>query len=65
MQTGSATSGNIAMDQVSRAAQAMNQLNQQIVDTSQEFGEKMLRINTEAKVSAQNPAAEHVVDLLA
>jgi hypothetical protein len=65
MQIGTATSGNAAMDQVARSIQAMNQLNQTIVDETQELGNKMLRVSTEAKVASENPAAEQVIDFLA
>lgn len=65
MQIGTATTGNVAFDQASKAIQAMNQLNQTIVDETQELSDKMLRVSTEAKVSSQNPAAEQVIDFLA
>lgn len=65
MQIGSATSGNIALDQVSKSIEAMNQLNQRIVDETQELGDKLLRVSTDAKVSSENPAAEQVIDFLA
>lgn len=44
----SSTAGN---DQVQRSIEAMNQVIQQATDSSQDFSEKMIRVNTEAKVA--------------
>ncbi|MBW7859097.1 MAG: hypothetical protein H3C43_12580 [Leptonema sp. (in: Bacteria)] len=38
-------------DQVQRSIEAMNQVVQQATDSSQEFSEKMIRVNTESKVA--------------
>ncbi len=50
MQIG-ANGPSIAADQISRSIQMMNDLNQRIVDTSQETGRKLVSINAEAKVA--------------
>lgn len=63
MEIGSAFNASQAMAQVSRSVEQMNQLNQGIVDSSQNLNNKMLSVTTEAKV--QSSGQEQMLDLLA
>lgn len=63
MQVGSAFNASQAMAQVSRSVEQMNQLNQGIVDSSQNINNKLLSVTAEAKV--QNSGKEQILDLLA
>lgn len=51
------------MAQVSQSVQQMNQLNQGIVDSSQNLNNKLVNMSAEAKV--QNSGKEQILDLLA
>ena len=51
MQVGS-TGHSAAADQIARSAQMMNDLNQKIVDKHQETSAKLVGMNAEAKVAA-------------
>jgi len=61
MQIGSST--NVAMEQLSRSIQSVNELNQAIVDKSQDLSGKMLKVAVAEKVQAE--ADKQKVDLLA
>lgn len=63
MEIGSAFNASQAMAQISRSVETMNQLNQGIVDSSQNLNNKMLSVSTEAKV--QSSGQEQMLDLLA
>lgn len=63
MEIGSAFNASQAMAQVSRSVEQMNQLNQGIVDSSQNLNNKMLSVTTEARV--QSSGQEQMLDLLA
>ncbi len=63
MQVGSAFNASQAMAQVSQSVQQMNQLNQGIVDSSQNLNNKLVNMSAEAKV--QNSGKEQILDLLA
>ncbi|MCR9143418.1 MAG: hypothetical protein NXI24_14300 [bacterium] len=63
MQVGSAFNASQAMAQVSQSVQTMNQLNQGIVDSSQNLNNKLVGMSAEAKV--QNSGKEQILDLLA
>jgi hypothetical protein len=63
MQVGSAFNVSQAMAQVSRSVEQINQLTQNIVDTSQNLDNKLVHVNAEAKV--QNSGREQILDLLA
>ena len=52
-----------AMQQVARAAETMNQIQQMALDKTQELNGKMIGMNAEQKVSAQKN--EHIADFLA
>lgn len=63
MQVGTSFDPAMAMNQVARSAERLNQLNQNIVDASQEMSGKLISMNAEAKVSAQQNQSK--LDLLA
>jgi hypothetical protein len=63
MQVGSAAASNIAMEQLSRSIQNLNDLNQTIADKSQEVTGKLLKVAAEEKI--QSDASQQQVDLLA
>ncbi|MEQ9363623.1 MAG: hypothetical protein RIF32_05240 [Leptospirales bacterium] len=63
MQVGSAFNASQAMAQVSRSVEQMNQLNQGIVDSSQNLNTKLVGMSAEAKI--QNSGKEQIMDLLA
>lgn len=60
----SGTSGTAqAMQQVARAAETMNQIQQMALDKTQELNGKMIGMNAEQKVGAQK--TEQLADFLA
>lgn len=62
MQVGSDATA-MAMRQISKSAQMMNELNQKIVDESQSMAGKMLRVVVQEKIAAGQ--TQQKLDLLA
>ena len=52
MQVGSATSANIAMEQVARSIQMLNHMTKDLATTAQEFDNKMLNFAVQQKVGS-------------